>query len=215
MDRISSRIIAPDPCAQGDLSEMLQVEVVDVFDGDGFLADVWDPRRRDWIKRVPFRLAFIDAPEAEQPFGSHTKEYLEQLIGGRTLRLDLIGKESKGYVPIDQYKRMLCMAFLTEDMPVGEITFFMNKRCEFGVLKRARAVTRNVELEMVVNGYAWVLKQYDFDRQGEYFAAQENARDNRRGLWVKEKPEAPWQFKQKLKRRRIASEKQPNFLDRL
>jgi micrococcal nuclease len=48
--------------------------------------------------------------------------------------------------------------------------------------KRARPVTRNIELEMVVNGWAWVTEQYAFDRETEYFDAQDDARNNRRGL---------------------------------
>lgn len=67
---------------------------------------------------MPFRFASIDAPEMEQPFGPEARDYLSGLIAEKTLRLDPIGKASTGGMPIDPYKRMLCMGFLTEQMEV-------------------------------------------------------------------------------------------------
>src|SRR3546814_4417837 len=82
-------------------------KVQKVFDGDGFLASVWNPLRGEWVERVPFRFAFIDAPEMGQALGSESMEFLHQLISGKALRLSPIGKESMGYLPIDQYKRKI------------------------------------------------------------------------------------------------------------
>lgn len=118
-----------------------------------------------------------------------------------TLRLDAVGRESAGYVPIDQYKRMICMAYLTDEMQVGETEYFLKGRCNVGVVKYARPVTRNVELEMILNGWAWVTEQFAFDREEEYFAAQDAARRDRRGLWAMDNPEPPWRFKHKLRRK--------------
>lgn len=201
-------MIAPDDPGQEHLNEMLEARVLKVFDGDGFLADVWHPMREAWIERVPFRFAFIDAPEMRQPFGNESQAFLDQLIGGKILRLDPIGKESQGYLPIDQHKRMLCMGYLTEEMPVGRVEYYLDGRSETGSARFARSVTRNVELEMIVNGFAWVLEQYAFDREEEYFQAQENAQRARRGLWSQDKPEPPWVFKQRQKRRRKADQGQ-------
>jgi len=53
---------------------------------------------------------------------------------------------------------------------------------------------------MVVNGWAWVVARYAFDHEDEYFAAQEDARRNRRGLWSMDDPEPPWNFKRRQKR---------------
>src|SRR3546814_10761695 len=86
------------------------------------ISSVWNPLRGEWVERVPFRFAFIDAPEMGQALGSESMEFLHQLISGKALRLSPIGKESMGYLPIDQYKRMLCMAFLTEEMRSEEHT---------------------------------------------------------------------------------------------
>jgi endonuclease YncB( thermonuclease family) len=44
-----------------------------------------------------------------------------------------------------------------------------------------------------------VTEQYTFDRE-KYFAAQDDARQNRRGLWAMDEPEPPWNFKRRQKR---------------
>lgn len=190
----------------------MKVSVVKVFDGDGFLANVWHPFREAWIQRISFRFAFIDAPEMEQPFGPESRNFLYSLIAGKVLRLDLIGKESTGYVPIDPYKRLLCMAFLTEQMEIGRVAYYLNGKCAAGSVRKARSVTRNIELEMIVNGWAWVAEQWTFDREEEYFVAQDDARQNRRGLWAMDNPEPPWNFKRRQKRRNRASDGQGRLI---
>lgn len=213
METQSRFIIAPDTPEPDDMKEMLEAKVSEVFDGDGFLAEVWHPLRGEWIKRIPFRFAFIDAPEMQQSFGVEAREFLHELIGGKELRLDLIGKESTGYVPIDQYRRMLCVAYLTEEVSAGEIAYFMDGKCEVGTAKRPRFVTRNVELEIIINGWAWVTQQYAFDREEEYFAAQDDAWRDCRGLWAGDNPEPPWVFKQRQKRQRKAAKGQPSLFE--
>lgn len=205
-------IIVPDDPGPATSDEALKAAVVKIFDGDGFLANVWHPIRATWVERVPFRFAFIDAPEMEQPFGQESKDFLSGLIARKSLRLDPIGKESTGYMPIDPYKRMLCMAFLTDQMEVGRIEYYRNGKCGAGTVKKPRPVTRNIELEMIVNGWAWVTEQYAFDREAEYFEAQNDAKRNRRGLWAMDNPEPPWNFKRRQKRRSQASNGQGRLI---
>lgn len=205
-------IIVPDDPGPASQDEVFTANVVKAFDGDGFLANVWHPQRKAWVERIPFRFAFIDAPEMEQPFGMDSRDFLHKLIVGKTLRLDPIGKESTGGIPIDQYKRMLCMGFLTEQMEVGRIEYYMNGACSVGSVKSVRPVTRNIELEMIANGYAWVIEQYSFEREAEYFEAQDDAQRHRRGLWAMDNPEPPWTFKRRQKRRKQATEGQGRLL---
>lgn len=205
-------IIAPDDPGSATSNNALKATVWEVFDGDGFLAKIWDPFRKSWIERVPVRFAFIDAPEMAQPFGPESKDYLTRLIAGKTLRLDLVGKESTGYMPIDPYKRILCTGFLTEQMEVGRIEYYLNGKCGEGSVNAARSVTRNIELEMIVNGWAWVVQQYTFDRETEYFAAQDDARRSRRGLWAVNNPEPPWNFKRRQKLLGHASKRQRRLI---
>ncbi len=201
-------IIVPDDPGPAGPDEVLKAAVRKVFDGDGFLANVWHPHRQAWVERVPFRFAFIDAPEMEQPFGPESRDFLAGLIADKELRLDPVGKESTGYMPIDPYKRVLCTAFLTEQMDVGTVDYYHEGKRGGGSIKRSRSVTRNIELEMIVNGWAWVTEQYAFDREAEYFDAQDDARNNRRGLWAMDNPEPPWNFKRRQRRRSRASEGQ-------
>lgn len=193
-------IIVPDDPGPASPDEILNASVTKVFDGDGFLANVWHPVRGGWVQRVPFRFAFIDAPEIEQPFGRESKAFLQSLIIAKTLRLDPVGKQSTGGVPIDPYKRMLCMGFLTEQMEIGRLNYYLNGMCGTGTVKTARPATRNIELEMIVNGWAWVVDRWTFEREKEYFEAQKDAQRNRRGLWAMDNPEPPWEFKRRLKR---------------
>lgn len=196
------------------MAEMLEGVATKVFDGDGFLAKLWQPLRGTWLQRVPFRFAYIDAPEMQQPFGREAKAFLHKLLDGKRLKLGLIGKQSTDYVPIDGYKRLICVGFFTEEMQVGEVKYWLQGKTETGVIRKARPVTRNIELEMIVNGWAWVTQQYAFDWEDEYFAAQEDARRERRGLWAMDNPEPPWRFKQREKRRRIEAERQPHLFGR-
>ena len=193
-------IIVPDASDPTERDETIQVEVRKVFDGDGFLADAWNPYRGVWVKHVPFRMAFIDAPEIGQPFGRESRDFLNALIAGRSLNLAPVLKGSTAPTFVDPYRRMLCVPFLTQPMEVGRIDYYWNGCSASGSVKRARAVTRNVELEMVVNGWAWVVERYAFDDEDVYFAAQDDARRNRRGLWSNDDPEPPWDFKRGKKR---------------
>ncbi|MFL0670786.1 MAG: thermonuclease family protein [Erythrobacter sp.] len=86
-------IIVPDDPGPAGPDDVFKAAVRKVFDGDGFLASVWHPYRQAWVERVPFRFAFIDAPEMEQPFGQEAKDFLAGLIADKELRLDPVGKE--------------------------------------------------------------------------------------------------------------------------
>lgn len=104
------------------------------------------------------------------------------------------------------------MAFLTDEVEVGRIEYYLNGKCGGGSVRKARSVTRNIELEMIVNGWAWVTEQYAFDREAEYFEAQNDAKRNRRGLWAMDNPEPPWNFKRRQKRRKQVSEGQSRLV---
>ena len=80
---------------------------------------------------------------------------------------------------------------------VNASSHWRNGECYTGTARRARPVPRNIELEMLVNGWAWKLEQYAFEREDEYAAAQEDARRNRRGIWASDNPEPPWRFKRR------------------
>jgi len=59
---------------------------------------------------------------------------------------------------------------------------------------------RNINLEMVNDGWAWAYKKIaskqDFP---QYLAAQKSARAKRIGLWIQGIPQAPWDFQPQLR----------------
>ena len=205
-------IVAPDAAGLAEAGEVLRARVTNVFDGDGFLAVVLHPAKQTWVGPLSFRLAFVDAPELGQEFGSEARTHLEQHILGKELSLAPIGKQSTGYNPLDQYRRFLCMAFLEEEVQPGGLAYYWSGGSRQGTIRQRRSLIRNIELELIVNGLAWVLERYTFDREEEYLAAQEEARAKRRGLWALDKPQPPWQFKARQKKRSLSKASQPPLL---
>jgi|SRR6185369_17596775 len=69
------------------------------------------------------------------------------------------------------------------------------------------AGNRNINQEMVAEGWAWAYRQYlDRPHASEYIEAEEKARKDRKGLWQQNNPQPPWEFRQSLKRRKHARE---------
>ncbi|MDN0084566.1 thermonuclease family protein [Crenobacter sp. SG2305] len=111
------------------------------------------------------RLAFIDAPERTQLFGQQAKAALAARLYGREVRVDVIDR--------DRYGRSVGRVWQNEG---------------------------DVNLAQLLDGYAWHYRQYakksqsghDFER---YAAAQEEARQEQRGLWKDVEPTPPWRFR--------------------
>jgi endonuclease YncB( thermonuclease family) len=53
--------------------------------------------------------------------------------------------------------------------------------------------SRFINQEMVQDGFAWRYPQYD--KPGEFTAAEADAREHHRGLWTDPSPEPPWKFR--------------------
>ena len=204
--------IAPDHQECPTPDESMRAIACRVFDGDGFLAKVWHPWRQAWVERISFRFAFIDAPEIAQPYGVEAREALQHLILGKELRLALIYKDSMGPVPLDPYYRFLCIGYLSSRLDPGPVDYFWKGRGGSGLNRRAREVIRNVELEMVANGCAWVVDRWSFEREAEYFAAQDDARRHRRGLWAHNNPEPPWEYKRRHRKPKARVEQQGSLI---
>ncbi|WP_426711261.1 thermonuclease family protein [Cetobacterium sp. SF1] len=54
---------------------------------------------------------------------------------------------------------------------------------------------KNINLEMVKNGDAWWYKHYAPENM-EFAAAQILAKQEKKGLWKNENPEAPWEYRE-------------------
>lgn len=60
---------------------------------------------------------------------------------------------------------------------------------------------RNINREMVAEGWAWAYRQYlDRPHASEYIQAEEQARSRRLGLWQQGNPQPPWEFRKLQKK---------------
>lgn len=58
-----------------------------------------------------------------------------------------------------------------------------------------------VNKEMIKSGWAWAYRQHlDSPHASEYIDLEEQARNERRGLWEQSDPRPPWEFKKPLKK---------------
>ena len=137
-------------------SETIRVPVLKVFDGDGFLTRIDNPRRGSSLE-VTIRLGFIDAPEMEQPGGIEARDFLQSLIGGRHVDLAILMKMDTGGI-VDRHKRIVAVPYLQMD----QINKANDPASRLGQFFRGLTAPshRNIELEMILNGWAWVLDRY-------------------------------------------------------
>ena len=148
----------------------IEVPVLKVFDGDGFLTKIARCHLTDNPKdhtevEAAIRFGFIDAPELEQRGGCEAREFLTALIGGRKVWIDILTKMDTGK-SVDRYGRIVAVPYLGD---------------------------RNIEIEMLLNGWAWVIEKYGPDER--YFEALEIAQRNKRGIWAYDDNVHPWTFK--------------------
>ncbi len=121
--------------------------------------------------RLKVRLYGIDAPETKKP-DVPGQPFGE--VSKRTLMYKIMGRRvTAEIIEIDQYKRAVAVI---------------------------RYSGRDVNREMVAEGFAWAYRQY---LQGayasEYIGAENQARSRRAGLWRDANPRPPWEFRQTLK----------------
>jgi len=69
-----------------------------VFDGDSFLLRLAPGRS------VEIRLAEVDAPEKKQPFGNESRNKLNGLIGGQSVRIDIYDVDTYGRIVAHVYR---------------------------------------------------------------------------------------------------------------
>jgi micrococcal nuclease len=155
--------------------ETLRVQVLKVFDGDGFLSQLPVPHTGRVIQ-IAVRCGFIDAPELEQPGGNEARDFLTELIATRWLDLSLLMKADTGRMT-DRFRRVVAVPYLKQGSSY-----------------------QNIELEMVLNGWAWLLDRYCPPEH--YYLALEDAQRHRRGIWAMSGNIHPWEFKKQTYRRR-------------
>ena len=194
-------------------TDTIKAPVLKVVDGDGFLTkirafEITDNPQDQQELTVTALFGFIDAPEIGQPGGREAKDYLTALIGGKWVELIILTKMDTGQ-SVDKYGRIVCVPFLTLDYSAGEFRTSSKHRHTISTFGTPLLVTRNIELEMVINGWAWVLERYGPDER--YLAALDEAKRHKRGIWAFENNIHPWEFKkQKYRETQQSAASKPN-----
>jgi len=148
----------------------LSGKVINVADGDTIVVLAKHRRHR-------IRLAGIDAPEHNQPYGKLSGRALRSLIGGKHVRVD--------YDKRDRYGRIVGVVWVQA----------LDSSCA-GVhcLKKFDA-----GLHQVSSGMAWWYRRYAHEQtpqqRAQYEHAQTQAKERRIGLWQASRPAAPWQWR--------------------
>ena len=176
-------------------TETLRVPVLKVFDGDGFLTRVALPGTRKELE-VAVRFGFIDAPELSQPGGREAQQFLSRLIGKQWVDLAILQKSDTNKI-VDAYRRLVAVPYLHERGIAGEALLWRIANKLVG-----KSIMRNVELEMVLNGWAWVMDRYGPDQR--YHDALADAQRHRRGIWARDDALDPWEYKKQKYRARGA-----------
>lgn len=147
---------------------------------DGDTVEVDQPAHRGWLK---VRLLGIDAPEMDQPGGWDATLKLQELLTGD----DDIMLET---VAFDRYGRAVGLLYW-----------------------RDRGRSQSVNLGMVHSGHAFC-STYDrgratLERMG-FYAAERNARQNRRGVWAGgDNPMRPWEHRRQGRVEHPAPDSEP------
>ena len=135
-----------------------------VSDGDTLKARCPDPLASSGQSVQVVRLAGIDAPERDQPYGWRAKKSLSELALRKPVRL--VCREKK-----DRYGRSLCNAWVT---PAS----CTRPGCEF---------TLDAGLAMLTMGLAWwppqFAKEQTVQQRNQYEFAQVEAKAKLAGLW--------------------------------
>lgn len=137
--------------------------VVKIDDGDTVTV------RKDDNTQEKVRLASIDAPESDQPYGTEAKDTLANLVFNQPVRVEVVDADHDG--------QMLGTVWVDNLKRVGTVW----------------VVHLNANAEMVRQGYAWVYRKYSQDHA--LLRLEAEARDARRGLWADPEPVPPWEWR--------------------
>jgi micrococcal nuclease len=180
-------------------ADAIRLEVLHVGDGDGFRTKL--VHRPGIELRADVRFAFIDAPELNQRGGPEARDFLRSLIDRKVLDVAVTNKTGTGNC-VDQYGRIVGVPFLAEASTLAVGVASNTTRKLFGT---RQTLVRNIELEMVLHGWAWVLERYG--PEGAYREAQEYARRRKRGIWAYDSNLAPWAFKKQVRDGRLPEDR--------
>lgn len=150
--------------------------VIRVADGDTITV-----RNRDGANHK-IRMHAVDAPELNQAGGEQSKRWLTDQLMNKQVKIVVNNT--------DRYKRQVAKVVL----PV--------ENCE----QRLCDGETDVNLKAIEAGHAWWYKEYARSQSSEdrllYEAAEDQARNSRKGLWQQTAPLAPWQWRTEQRNQR-------------
>jgi len=148
-------------------ASVLEGTVVKIADGDTITVLDSDKMQH----RV--RIAGIDAPEKNQPFGNASRKRLGELVAREEVRVE--------FNKHDRWGRIVGKVLVT---PPDCLT------C---------SKTMDVGLAQVTTGMAWWYRKYANEQspedRGRYEYAEQEAKAERVGLWQDKNPQPPWEFR--------------------
>jgi endonuclease YncB( thermonuclease family) len=154
---------------------------------EGLVLDVHDGDsftfRSEDGRRLRIRVSGIDAPENHQPYAEQSRRHLGEMLRGRRLRIDPIKQ--------DVFDRTVAKVWVLDaDLPPADAA-----------------------LSLVEAGLAWHFVRYRADQPPadvpRYAQAERTARARRAGLWQDAEPEAPWDFRARMRRNEAAPPRRP------
>ncbi|EBM5962871.1 thermonuclease family protein [Salmonella enterica] len=141
--------------------------VTRILDGDTL-----DIREDSSLIRV--RLADIDAPEKNQPFGQRSKQMLTELVrNAQDIRIQATGE--------DRYGRTLANVYV--------------KKCQ------PQCLAYQVNEELIKNGMAWAYRYHGHATNSAMEQLEMRAREEKRGLWSVPGAIEPWRHRAQEKLR--------------
>ncbi|MCX7229580.1 MAG: thermonuclease family protein [Burkholderiales bacterium] len=134
-------------------------------------------------RRLRIRVSGIDAPEHHQPYAEQSRRHLGEMLRGRRLRIDPIKQ--------DVFDRTVAKVWVLDaDLPPADAA-----------------------LSLVEAGLAWHFVRYRADQPPadvpRYAQAERAARARRAGLWQDAEPEAPWDFRARMRRNEATPPRRP------
>ena len=137
-------------------SKTLSGKVVAIKDGDTVV--VLDSLNN----QTTLRLAEVDCPEKNQPFGTKAKQFTSEQIYFKTIKYVI--------TDTDKYGRSIAMIYYDTD-------------------------NKYLSAEIIKAGMGWHYKKYSTSNELATF--QENAKQNKIGLWIDNDPIEPSEFRRK------------------
>ncbi|MBX9877618.1 MAG: thermonuclease family protein [Candidatus Obscuribacterales bacterium] len=180
-----------DPLKVTTNSDAFYARIVNIHDGDTITVKTTSG------EQITVRLAGIDAPELDQPYGMEAKLWLDNWAKGPNREiLSVSGRraleESRGqyFIPTgrDRYGRTIAYMYAGADVVEGTPANYFKQS--------------SINQNLVELGAAWWFRRYE-PSNPEMEAAEVDARKHKRGLWNVNKkqpqPIPPWEWRKMKK----------------